>query len=777
MASLPAVLRLLVPGTRSFWFADGEKNWRVDLPPVELLAFRNGLEPGEHDPDATGDAECSWTIGNALPGFSIWVERQDRSDAQPRPAVRLTTERRETGFVRGVRGQAGGCEIGLVFPGGREEGLETRYCFTVVNPDGSRSRTVSLSRRGSIFVGAVETAAPPLPAPIDEPTQVPRVALHAVSQAIESAEAVGLVPIVVDLHGGRALGTGQFDSNAIVLRQGRPAGEIVHRGAALFLSLARPDNVTVATDSLAARAARRGTMDVGESNGFLEIARSSRPDQIIAGLGGMGLSSPAQANDAGSGDDTTQMTSAGLAQGPGLHVDLRPQRTNDDARVRPRLAEILRAGVRDDGSNTFAGPLGDYLSAGARLVENAMAPVVSRGEPLGEDVATRLLDLAGERMGAQVPDQERAEISAAWREGATRRIESALLGPRQLDRVATDVAGLLLVELDERHHLDLASSIDGGNLPAKQSVPEKPSASSGRSTARSRGLGQRPAQVHSVATSISATGPPNTRLSAGGAASDVPGTVIEVSSPTKIRMPILKGKTVSSAKGELVELGLSLRPEGMLLPDDVITSTEPAPRTWLAPGTGITLIIERRVPNVVGLSLQEAEARLASAELRALADSSIGGNVVVRFQHPVHNTLVHRHDVINLATRRPAGASEKMPELLDLTMAEAKKRVGPLGISLTEHQPRTGAYPTRPTAHRTRVGDLVIERQSVPAGHDVERGAAVTVTLARVVVATESIEVPNFSGDTLEQAEQLAHRYGLTVFVRAGTAPRIESGA
>jgi beta-lactam-binding protein with PASTA domain len=107
-----------------------------------------------------------------------------------------------------------------------------------------------------------------------------------------------------------------------------------------------------------------------------------------------------------------------------------------------------------------------------------------------------------------------------------------------------------------------------------------------------------------------------------------------------------------------------------------------------------------------------------------------------------------------------------MPNLLNHSMAEAKRALDPLGVRLTERTPAEERYPTRPTEERAKQGQLVIERQSVPAGRDVERGTLIAVVLVRLVAppaTVPKVRVPRLVGKSVEEASAEASRLGLNI--------------
>jgi beta-lactam-binding protein with PASTA domain len=462
-----AIAGMFTPGARSLWIENGADPCRIDLPAVELRDYRHVSSEQAGETSADEGVQCSWTARHLLPGFTVWLTRQGVSDARPLSAVPLSFGHGAFGFIRQVRPHADGWEICLVFPQVTDESLKSRYSFTLVNPDGSRSRTMAILRHGNTLVGGVEEVAPPHPAPVDEPVHVPRVALHTLAEAVALAEHAHLVPTLIALQSGQTLQAKDVKPGAFVLRQVPAPGEVVLRGAALRLTVNTAVHVSGSDDSTEAKLARPVTTDFGQE----------KEETILK-----------------------------LPQGPA--------------------------------------------------------------------------------------------------------------------------------------------------------------------------------------------------------------TVVESSRPNKVRVPALAGKTERAATALLAEVGLLVVTDDTRRADDLVASSEPAAQAWVAPAT------------------------------------------VVRLK--------------KLVTLTPTALRQRMPSLFNQTLAVAKKTVAPLGLRLEEPSTAGNRYATRPTRQKALVGELVVERQSVPAGHEVERNAVVSLTLVRLVAPSDLVQVPRLLGDTLAQAEELAHHYGLAVQTRPG---------
>ena len=405
---MTTIARALTHQTRSLWVVAGNGTGRIDLPPVELDDFRHEAE----EPTASAvphDPTCSWTARHLLPGFTFWVTRKYDHDPRPESGVRLGFGAGSSGYIHQVRTIDGGSEISLVFPHESNQESKSRYSFTLINPDGSRSRTMSILRHGDTFVGGVATVAPPQPAPVDEPVTVPRVALHSVAEALTLTDHAHLVPHFVELHTGHAIEPRRVDHHSLVISQSLAGGSVAFRGQVLLLALNPAPRVTPANES-----------------------------QVST---------------------------------------IQPEHVEPNESLLPDQSQVA--------SGTTGKAIAGVGTAGTASVGTGQAGSISTWAETGH----------------QAP-------------GIT-------------------TAGTL-------------------NLP--QGAP----------------------------------------------------LVVEVSSPSKIRMPALKGMTRHQAVPLLEDLGLVVVADGKMFADDIVMNSEPPGHTWVTPNRGVKLAVERKVPKVVGLSLQEA---------------------------------------------------------------------------------------------------------------------------------------------------------------------------
>ena len=126
--------------------------------------------------------------------------------------------------------------------------------------------------------------------------------------------------------------------------------------------------------------------------------------------------------------------------------------------------------------------------------------------------------------------------------------------------------------------------------------------------------------------------------------------------------------------------------------------------------------MDRSVPNVTNLTVSEAQAMLNA---QGLGSRVIGGGSVVTQQLPSPNTVVAaKSDILLYAGAEPTGTLEEMPDLTGLSYSIARQRLGYLGLYI-----RSGS---------NRLGDsesILVSKQNIEAGTEVEHGTVVEVTL------------------------------------------------
>ena len=126
--------------------------------------------------------------------------------------------------------------------------------------------------------------------------------------------------------------------------------------------------------------------------------------------------------------------------------------------------------------------------------------------------------------------------------------------------------------------------------------------------------------------------------------------------------------------------------------------------------------MDRSVPQVTGLSVGEAQALLSS---QGLGFRVIGEGGEVTMQLPSVNTVVAANSEILLyAGSEPSESLEEMPDLAGLTYSVARQRLGYYGLFI-----KNGSNKLDDSQF------VVVSRQSIEPGTEVEHGTVVEVTL------------------------------------------------
>ena len=125
--------------------------------------------------------------------------------------------------------------------------------------------------------------------------------------------------------------------------------------------------------------------------------------------------------------------------------------------------------------------------------------------------------------------------------------------------------------------------------------------------------------------------------------------------------------------------------------------------------------MDKSVPNVVTLSLEQAQSSLADA---GLAYRVVGGGGTVTAQLPKANSVVAAgSEIILYADAEPSADLEEMLDLSDLPYDIARQRLSYYGLYI-----KTSSSILNPSAQ-------LVTAQSIPAGTKVEHGTVVDVTL------------------------------------------------
>ena len=125
--------------------------------------------------------------------------------------------------------------------------------------------------------------------------------------------------------------------------------------------------------------------------------------------------------------------------------------------------------------------------------------------------------------------------------------------------------------------------------------------------------------------------------------------------------------------------------------------------------------MDKTVPNVTGLSVEQAKAALEEVGLQARA---YGDGDKITAQLPGSGAVVANGSTILLyAGKEPSGDKETMPDLTNLSYETARDRMAALGLYI------------KTNSSITDTASQKISWQSVTAGSELEHGTVVEVTL------------------------------------------------
>jgi beta-lactam-binding protein with PASTA domain len=249
------------------------------------------------------------------------------------------------------------------------------------------------------------------------------------------------------------------------------------------------------------------------------------------------------------------------------------------------------------------------------------------------------------------------------------------------------------------------------------------------------------------------------QLGRGDGAATEPSTTVTPTTPTRpvgttpspageVSVDDVEGLPLARARAALERSGLRVKVERTPSPRprDEVLRQAPKAETEVAKGDVVTLVVSSsskkpspaavEVPGVVGLSASDAVVAIRDAGLEAvihLVVSSTPAGTVLR-QSPAEGASAPRGSSIRLevAKSRPTPPVRiDVPEVVGGNVAEARRQLRSLGLTVTVVQVRSGEP----------AGTVV--RQSPHAGAELRKGAAV-----RLAVSTgpQTVDVPDVTG-------------------------------
>src|SRR5512139_3016620 len=170
----------------------------------------------------------------------------------------------------------------------------------------------------------------------------------------------------------------------------------------------------------------------------------------------------------------------------------------------------------------------------------------------------------------------------------------------------------------------------------------------------------------------------------------------------KVTVPDVQGLTLAQAQAKIRGLGLTVGTVTQKASETVDKGTfmdqSPEPNTELASGRPVSLTVstgvdEVAVPELVGLSLDEASAELRRAGLqlgeRKYVDSTESRNVVTKV-NPAEGTTVPANSKVNLEV---ASGNNKVPDVVGKPRDEARRLLEDAGFSVQSSEREDGSKP------------------------------------------------------------------------------------
>lgn len=215
----------------------------------------------------------------------------------------------------------------------------------------------------------------------------------------------------------------------------------------------------------------------------------------------------------------------------------------------------------------------------------------------------------------------------------------------------------------------------------------------------------------------------------GGATADE-GTAVALtvsSGPGSVQVPNVMGMDVAAAQQALSDAGLESETAyeyDLRAPADQVMGQLPAPGEPAAPGSTVGLLVskgiptETTVPEVTGLSEQQATRKLNEAGLKAVTTEAYSDTVaegVVADQDPAAGEVVAPlSEVLIQVSQGKGSATVTVPDLIGLTKAEATDSLEGLGLTAELAQ-----------AYSPEVKKNVVMGQQPEAGTEVEPASSV----------------------------------------------------
>jgi len=165
------------------------------------------------------------------------------------------------------------------------------------------------------------------------------------------------------------------------------------------------------------------------------------------------------------------------------------------------------------------------------------------------------------------------------------------------------------------------------------------------------------------------------------------------------------------------------------------------------------------VPELVGLSKEEAEMKLKEKGLRLIITDSLYNpkalKGVILEQDPKPNSLVKHNRAIYVTVNTMRPPLVKMPDLHDLTLRDAKAKLETYGLQL-------GSIRYVPDIAFNAVVYQEHKGKKIQAGELIERGSVIDLVLGQGE-SDEMVNVPLLIGLTIQEAIEKLHSNSLNI--------------
>jgi beta-lactam-binding protein with PASTA domain/predicted Ser/Thr protein kinase len=229
--------------------------------------------------------------------------------------------------------------------------------------------------------------------------------------------------------------------------------------------------------------------------------------------------------------------------------------------------------------------------------------------------------------------------------------------------------------------------------------------------------------------------------------------------PKKLSVPDVVGRRSATAAQILQNRGFEVNVENVRsddVPADRVTTQRPQPRQRAKEGSTVTIIVssgpgDATIPFVRGSPRAQAERRLKAAGFRVDVRQEFNEDVPkgrVIETSPSERSQLRRGLTVTLVVSR-GPRQVQVPDVVGKNRDDAEAQIQDLGLhaSFTERE------------DKDKDPGTVLE-QSPAAGSKLDKGATVTLTVAK---APKQVEVPDVLGEQADDAERLLKAAGFTV--------------